>query len=141
MRSRVIPGSSPTIDRRLAVNRLKSVLLPTLGRPTIATSGTFAAPAFTGTTDLRYVGKGNSSSETVEEAPLLQCTVRFIPTIHQGASLRRLESVDSANRELLLIPPRGNSAFKVPPHSHEGHHADLPNCRRPVSHRHLRRPQ
>src|ERR1700678_2338710 len=58
MRSRVIPGSSPTIDRRLAVSRLNSVLLPTLGRPTIATSGSFAAPAFAGTTDLRYVGKG-----------------------------------------------------------------------------------
>src|SRR5579862_5313889 len=57
MRSRVIPGSSPTIDRRLPVIRLNSVLLPTLGRPTIATSGNDAAPALTGTTDLRYVGK------------------------------------------------------------------------------------
>src|ERR1700722_15927749 len=80
MRSRVIPGSSPTIDRRLAVNRLNSVLLPTLGRPTIATRGSFAAPAFTGTTDLRYVGKGNSTSETIEDALLHQCTVRFMPT-------------------------------------------------------------
>src|SRR5579863_6186623 len=85
MRSRVIPGSSPTIDRRLAVNRLNSVLLPTLGRPTIATSGSFAAPAFTGTTDLRYVGKGGSSSETVEDAPPLQCTVRFMPATHHSA--------------------------------------------------------
>src|ERR1700691_1711993 len=63
MRSRVIPGSSPTIDRRLAVNRLNSVLLPTLGRPTIATSGSFAAPVFTGTTDLRYVGKGTPAAK------------------------------------------------------------------------------
>ena len=57
MRSRVIPGSSPTIDRRLPVSRLNSVDLPTLGRPTMATSGSLAAPALTGTTDLRYVGK------------------------------------------------------------------------------------
>ncbi len=57
MRSRVIPGSSPTIDRRLPVSRLKSVLLPTLGRPTMATRGSAAAPALAGTTDLRYVGK------------------------------------------------------------------------------------
>src|SRR5580658_9136255 len=57
MRSRVIPGSSPTIDRRLPVILLKSVLLPTLGRPTIATSGSDAASVLTGTTDLRYVGK------------------------------------------------------------------------------------
>ena len=58
-RDRVIPGSSPTIDRRLRVSRLKSVLLPTLGRPTIATRGSpwRPAPAFAGTTDLRYVGK------------------------------------------------------------------------------------
>ena len=60
MRSRVMPGSSPTIDRRLPVSRLKSVLLPTLGRPTMATSGNAAAPAFAGTTDLRYVGKLSS---------------------------------------------------------------------------------
>jgi hypothetical protein len=44
MRSRVMPGSSPTIERRLLVSRLKSVDLPTLGRPTMATSGSAAAP-------------------------------------------------------------------------------------------------
>ena len=44
MRSRVIPGSSPTIERRLFVNRLNSVDLPTLGRPTMATNGSASAP-------------------------------------------------------------------------------------------------
>src|SRR5262245_32170786 len=39
MRSRVIPGSSPTIDRRDPTSRLKSVDLPTFGRPTIANVG------------------------------------------------------------------------------------------------------
>src|SRR5437868_7381673 len=39
MRSRVMPGSSPTIDRRSPIRRLNKVDLPTLGRPTIATSG------------------------------------------------------------------------------------------------------
>ena len=43
MRSRVIPGSSPTIDRRVPVMRLNSVDLPTFGRPQIATSGISAA--------------------------------------------------------------------------------------------------
>src|SRR5262249_40130312 len=38
-RSRVMPGSSPTIDLRLPIKRLKRVLLPTLGRPTIASTG------------------------------------------------------------------------------------------------------
>src|ERR1039458_4426106 len=57
MRSRVMPGSSPTMERRLCVSRLNRVDLPTLGRPTMATSGSASAPAFLGTTDLRYVGK------------------------------------------------------------------------------------
>src|SRR6185437_7051314 len=39
MRSRVIPGSSPTMARREPISRLKSVDLPTLGRPTMATVG------------------------------------------------------------------------------------------------------
>src|SRR5271157_853486 len=43
MRSRVIPGSSPTMERREPVRRLKSVDLPTLGRPTIAKIGAVAA--------------------------------------------------------------------------------------------------
>src|SRR5579863_2775242 len=47
MRSRVMPGSSPTIERRLRVSRLNSVDFPTFGRPTIATSG--SAPAFVDT--------------------------------------------------------------------------------------------
>src|ERR1043166_631184 len=39
MRSRVMPGSSPTIARRWRRIALNSVDLPTLGRPTIATEG------------------------------------------------------------------------------------------------------
>src|SRR5260370_16019822 len=39
MRSRVIPGSSPTIERRDRRMALNSVDLPTLGRPTITTDG------------------------------------------------------------------------------------------------------
>src|SRR5579864_173763 len=39
MRSRVIPGSFVTIDRRVPVSLLKSVDLPTLGRPKITNDG------------------------------------------------------------------------------------------------------
>src|SRR5436190_21807401 len=39
MRSRVIPGSSPTIARRCPVMRLKRVDFPTLGLPTMTTVG------------------------------------------------------------------------------------------------------
>src|SRR5438045_4174127 len=38
-RSRVTPGTSATIASRVRVNRLNSVDLPTLGRPTSATMG------------------------------------------------------------------------------------------------------
>src|SRR5580704_11690608 len=39
MRSRVMPGSLVTMERRVPVKRLKSVDLPTLGRPTITRDG------------------------------------------------------------------------------------------------------
>src|SRR5262245_59469358 len=39
MRSRVMPGSSVTIDRRWPIRRLNRVDLPTFGRPTMAISG------------------------------------------------------------------------------------------------------
>src|SRR5689334_15118237 len=39
MRSRVIPGSSPTIERRWPTMALNSVDLPTFGRPTMTTEG------------------------------------------------------------------------------------------------------
>src|SRR6516225_4305533 len=39
MRSRVIPGSSPTMARRCPVIRLKRVDFPTLGLPTMTTVG------------------------------------------------------------------------------------------------------
>src|ERR1700681_3710680 len=42
MRSRVIPGSLVTIERRVPVSRLKIVDFPTFGRPTITTDGSFS---------------------------------------------------------------------------------------------------
>src|SRR5271168_3102623 len=39
MRSRVMPGSLVTMERRVPVRRLNSVDLPTLGRPTITIDG------------------------------------------------------------------------------------------------------
>ncbi len=42
-----MPGSSPTIERRVPVNRLNSVDFPTFGRPQIATSGSYAFGAAT----------------------------------------------------------------------------------------------
>src|SRR2546426_449467 len=39
MRSRVMPGSSVTMERRVPVRRLNNVDLPTLGRPAITMDG------------------------------------------------------------------------------------------------------
>src|SRR5207245_6605226 len=39
MRSRVMPGSLVTMERRVPVRRLNSVDLPTLGRPTMTRDG------------------------------------------------------------------------------------------------------
>src|SRR5229473_5068479 len=39
MRSRVMPGSLVTMERRVPVKRLNSVDLPTLGRPTMTSDG------------------------------------------------------------------------------------------------------
>src|SRR5215831_20722 len=46
MRSRVMPGSLVTMERRVPVKRLKSVDLPTLGRPTITSDGIRAVMNF-----------------------------------------------------------------------------------------------
>jgi hypothetical protein len=43
------------MERRECVRRLKSVDLPTLGRPTIATSGKRELAGVEGTTDLWYL--------------------------------------------------------------------------------------
>src|ERR1700686_3333585 len=42
MRSRVMPGSLVTMERRVPVRRLNSVDLPTLGRPTMTSDGSFS---------------------------------------------------------------------------------------------------
>src|ERR1035437_3651895 len=97
MRSRVMPGSSPTMERRLWGSRLKKEDLPTLGRPTKATSGSASAPAFLGTTDLRYVGKtclqsglraqGRDFSSADMPQNGLSCVTR-LTSLPSGVSLR-----------------------------------------------------
>src|ERR1041385_3834737 len=56
-----MPGSSPPMARRDPVSRLKSVDLPTLGRPTIATNGALVVWSFS----------GNSVTHSSAEAPYL----------------------------------------------------------------------
>src|ERR1039458_1219365 len=106
MRSRVIPGSSPTIERRLPVIRLNRVLLPTFGRPTIATNGSFAAPNFTGTTDLRYVGKTCLQQRNSQRRAALSV---YCPVGHRAFRPRFVQKCIAFKRsvdERFLMPTR-----------------------------------
>src|SRR5690606_1692719 len=66
MRSRVIPGWSPTIARRLWVSRLKRVDFPTLGRPTTTRMGK----------GFDKTGLQTASGRGLNAAPYLDDTVR-----------------------------------------------------------------
>src|ERR1700728_408130 len=83
MRSRVMPGSSPTIERRELVRRLKRVDLPTLGRPTMATTG----HAEVSTAASRRIGgaagaSGSGSSASMRPMGPWRCTgrLRILPS-------------------------------------------------------------
>src|SRR4030088_690378 len=71
MRSRVIPGSSPTIDRRDPVSRLNSVLLPTFGRPQTAISGSSRASALSVSVTICEASSSTSrqSSSSIRSRP------------------------------------------------------------------------
>src|ERR1700743_1805787 len=56
MRSRVMPGSLVTMERRVPVKRLKSVDLRTLGRPTMTSDGSFCDMSFIGVETLSRDG-------------------------------------------------------------------------------------
>ncbi len=58
-----MPDSSPTMERREPVRRLKRVDLPTLGRPTIARTGRAGGPAFGGTAS-RRAGRGFAARDS-----------------------------------------------------------------------------
>jgi hypothetical protein len=64
------------MERRLRVSRLKSVDLPTLGRPTIATSGNLELPAGPGTTDLRNFVKTVSNPVPSHKIRLIRRDLR-----------------------------------------------------------------
>src|SRR5712692_7467427 len=72
-----MPGSSPTIARREPIRRLKSVDLPTFGRPTIASTGTRVF-VFSATTDnLSSLTRASRQLETRVDARLYQSQLLF----------------------------------------------------------------
>src|SRR5581483_5347948 len=68
MRSRVMPGSSPTIERRFPRMALKRVDFPTFGRPTITIVGSGSSAAM-------------SLQDSHEAAPRLRATMKRIMSV------------------------------------------------------------
>src|ERR1700737_757454 len=87
MRSRVMPGSLVTMERRVPVRRLNSVDLPTLGRPTMTSDGRFwvmglvvtAALCVSGlsaqTTNVAYSGGERKSNSKFKVEKMLKDTL------------------------------------------------------------------
>ena len=109
MRSRVMPGSSPTIDRRVPVSRLKSVDLPTFGRPQIATSGRVVSAAMSASSPMpapaptwfRFrstaaLGHGDLCRELRAESLRLPPLQLFRVDLERSRPTRRTGSVDAS---------------------------------------------
>src|SRR5271169_702429 len=76
-----MPGISLTIDRRVPVSRLKSVDLPTLGRPKITNDGSICV----------MVSSGGRTIENRNSAATFHCTasqlISLIPTLHRASPI------------------------------------------------------
>jgi hypothetical protein len=71
-----MPGSSPTIERLSPIRRLNNVDLPTLGRPTIATSGVNVADLCVSGNDI-----DNSPAETIERIRMVEPGAQLVEEI------------------------------------------------------------
>src|SRR5580658_4103653 len=78
MRSRVMPGSSVTMERRVPVRRLKSVDLPTLGRPTMTSDGSATEPA----------GNPAAGSSSVDVIAIESTVSRLVKALGQDRAQR-----------------------------------------------------
>src|SRR5215470_3095718 len=119
MRSRVMPGSSPTMARREPARRLKSVDLPTLGRPTMAMVGTRGEAVSVAVAGLDKVsvngfpdGRGRLSLHS-EDAPRYiprtpVATFRGRPSLHSRSRYYR-DSVRSTSQRASSAPSPGSS--------------------------------
>src|ERR1700724_1831685 len=83
IRSRVMPGSSPTIDRRGRGIAVNNVDLPTLGRPTITTTGSEA---------ISVGGSGRATIEVKDWKLPMQPEV-LIPTTDHSEALEHNQTI------------------------------------------------
>src|SRR6202041_1498068 len=93
MRSRVMPGSLVTIERRVAVRRLKSVDLPTLGRPTITMDGSLGVMA-----TQRYMRASN----------IIMVRSGLILSAHFSRLGEKLEGFDGSQAACIFVPLRAS---------------------------------
>src|SRR5271155_4713875 len=79
MRSRVMPGSLVTIERRVPVRRLNSVDLPTLGRPTITIDGSLEVIERRAARQANYSIISRAIDVYVQPRPTAFCIAIFEP--------------------------------------------------------------
>ncbi len=128
MRSRVIPGSSPTMDRRCPVIRLNKVDLPTFGRPTITTVGVSFGMCFHDISVARKHGAFDTTDPAAESRKAVRQFFRsggMLAAKHPAferrpGQMEMAEAVDDAlaeNRKLIVEAGTGTGktlAYLVP---------------------------
>src|SRR5579871_1699665 len=87
MRSRVIPGSSPTMARREPTSRLNSVDLPTFGRPTMARVGSCAVAIDLGILTISCCGGCDFSLQELVRFPGKYICRKRMPAASSNAKL------------------------------------------------------
>src|SRR5438552_5482009 len=98
MRSRVMPGSSPTMARRCPVMRLKRVDFPTLGLPTMTTVG---------------MGAGMKSHDNRWYPIFLDLRDRPVLMVGAGkVALRKTEGLVEAGARVTVVAPQHLSEFE-----------------------------
>src|SRR5436190_11620748 len=111
MTSRVVPGIAVTIARRVSLKRLKSVDLPTFGRPTRTTEGKWRRTGrFCGSVDRLSLAL-YSSYRRSEEDPAAMIKVDIVNEVSKTADITKVKAevaVDAVFDAMRLSMQRGD---------------------------------
>src|SRR5690348_5213646 len=102
MRSRVMPGSLVTIERRVPVSRLNKVDFPTLGRPTITTEGNSSVMSAAHQFALQFLAARQQVLQLVEWKIGVNFFLQFRELLHQFAT--QTAKAQSCEATFRLVP-------------------------------------